>query len=160
MARTKRANRYCVDCGSRLVYYPRLSNPKAPNEYRVLVYACPDCSNDFDRPKMFSIKRNQVENPLETVEIEIKQVQNNFKIIQKNNKVYLEPERQRSNWWYLLPIFLGIIGGIIAYFALRNDDRQKAKKCLYLGLILGAIGIFFQILFAEIPIEEQFGVNI
>ena len=37
---------------------------------------------------------------------------------------------------------------------------QKAKKCLYLGLILGAIGIFFQILFAEIPIEEQFGVNI
>ena len=72
----------------------------------------------------------------------------------------MEPERQRSNWWYLLPIFLGIIGAIIAYFALRHDDRQKAKKCLYLGLILGAIGIFFQILFAEIPIEEQFGVNI
>jgi len=72
----------------------------------------------------------------------------------------LEPDRQRSNWWYLLPIFLGIIGAIIAYFAFRNDDRQKAKKCLYLGLILGAIGIFFQILFAEIPIEDQFGVNI
>ena len=72
----------------------------------------------------------------------------------------MEPERQRSNWWYLLPIFLGIIGAVIAYFALRNDDRQKAKNCLYLGLILGAIGIFFQILFAEIPIEEQFGVNI
>jgi uncharacterized membrane protein YeaQ/YmgE (transglycosylase-associated protein family) len=72
----------------------------------------------------------------------------------------MEPERQRSNWWYLLPIFLGIIGAIIAYFALRNDDQQKAKKCLYLGLILGVIGIFFQILFAEIPIEEQFDVNI
>ena len=75
----------------------------------------------------------------------------------------MEPEKQRSNWWYLLPIFLGIIGGIIAYFALTrgiNADRQKAKKCLYLSLILGAIGIFFQILFAEIPIEEQFAVNI
>ena len=72
----------------------------------------------------------------------------------------MEPERQRSNCWYLLPIFLGIIGGIIAYFALRNDDREKAKNCLYLSLILVAIGIFFQILFAEIPIEEQFGVNI
>ena len=83
MVRTKRANRYCVDCGSRLVCYPRLSNPKAPNEYRVLVYACPDCSNDFDKPKMFSIKRNQVENPLETVEIEIKQVQ---KQLQNNPK--------------------------------------------------------------------------
>ena len=71
----------------------------------------------------------------------------------------MEPERQRSNWWYLLPIFLGIIGGIIAYFALRNDDRHKAKNALGLGLLLGAIGIFFQILFVEIPIEE-FGVNI
>ena len=70
------------------------------------------------------------------------------------------PEKQRSNWWYLLPIFLGIIGGIIAYFAIRKDDRPKAKKCLYLSLILAAIGIFFQILFAEIPIEEQFNVNI
>ena len=80
---TKRANRYCVDCGSRLVYYPRLSNPKAPNEYRTLVYACPDCSNDFDKPKMFSIKRNIVENPLETVEIEIKQIQ---KQLQNNPK--------------------------------------------------------------------------
>ena len=56
----------------------------------------------------------------------------------------MEPERQRSNWWYLLPIFLGIIGGIIAYFALRKDDREKAKKCMYLGLILLAVGILLE----------------
>ena len=73
MVRTRRANRYCVDCGARLVYYPRLSNPKAPNEHRVLVYACPDCTNNFEKPKMFSIKRNVVDEPLETVEIEINQ---------------------------------------------------------------------------------------
>jgi len=74
----------------------------------------------------------------------------------------LEPERQRSNWWYLVPIFLGLIGGIIAYFALRNDDRGKAKNCLFLGIILGAIGIIFNLLFltSEIPIEKQFGVNL
>ena len=29
----------------------------------------------FEKPKMFSIKRNQVEDPLETVEIEITQLQ-------------------------------------------------------------------------------------
>jgi|TARA_B100001971_G_C17891797_1_gene383406 hypothetical protein len=81
MVRTRRANRYCVDCGSRLVYYPRLSNPKAPNEHRILVYACPDCTDDFEKPKMFSIKRNQVEEPLETVEIEITQL---HKKIMKN----------------------------------------------------------------------------
>ena len=79
MVRTKRTNRYCDDCGSRLVYYPRLSNPKAPNEFRVLVYACPDCTIDFEKPKMFSIKRSQVEEPLETVEIEITQSQKKLK---------------------------------------------------------------------------------
>lgn len=71
MARTRRANRYCIDCGGRLTYYPRLSNPKAPNEHRVLVYACPDCTVDFEKPKLLSIRRNQVEDPLETVEVEI-----------------------------------------------------------------------------------------
>jgi hypothetical protein len=50
-----------------------LSNPKAPNEHRVLVYACPDCTEDFVKPKMYSIKRNIVDEPLETVEIEINQ---------------------------------------------------------------------------------------
>jgi uncharacterized membrane protein len=70
------------------------------------------------------------------------------------------PEKPRSNWWYLLPIFLGIIGAIIAYFALRNDDRKKAKKCLYLGLILWAILIFVQLVFVEIPEFGEQTVNI
>jgi DNA-directed RNA polymerase subunit RPC12/RpoP len=71
MARTRRANRYCIDCGGRLTYYPRLSNPKAPNEHRVLVYACPDCTADFEKPKLLSIRRNQVEDPLQTIEVMI-----------------------------------------------------------------------------------------
>ena len=66
-------------------------------------------------------------------------------------------ERKRSNWWYLVPIFLGVIGGIIAYFAIRKDDREKAKKCVYLGLILGAIQIFAQLAFVEVP---EFGEQI
>ena len=72
----------------------------------------------------------------------------------------MQPEKQRSNWWYLVPIFLGIIGGVVAYFALRNDDRQKAKKCLHLGIILGSIGIFLEVLSAVIATEGQYGVNI
>ncbi len=67
----RRTNRYCIDCSSRLVYYPRLSNPKAPNEHRVLVYACPSCTKSFEKPKLFSVHRNKVDDPLETVQIEI-----------------------------------------------------------------------------------------
>ncbi len=60
-----------------------------------------------------------------------------------------------------MPIFLGIFGGVIAYFTLRNDDRQKAKKMLYLGLILGCIQIVMNlILIALVPFEEQISVKI
>ena len=73
----------------------------------------------------------------------------------------MQPEKERSNWWYLVPIFLGLIGGIVAYFALRNDDRRKAKNCLFLGIILGVLGITVNLLFLSSGItEEQFGVNI
>ena len=74
----------------------------------------------------------------------------------------MQPERPRSSWWYLVPIFLGLIGGIIAYFALRNDDREKAKKCMYLGLILLAVGIILDISLAGVaPIPDTwYDVNI
>ena len=106
MARTRRANRYCVDCGARLVYYPRLSNPKAPNEHRVLVYACPDCTDDFEKPKMFSIRRNIVDEPLETVEIEINQIR---KKIGKSKK---QKRRSLNNWNEITIRILEVDGGI------------------------------------------------
>jgi len=71
------------------------------------------------------------------------------------------PGKSRSNWWYLLPIFLGIIGGIIAYFAIRKDDLPKAKKCIYLSLIFFATGIFLDVLFNVVPDPDLwYGVNI
>ena len=55
--------------------------------------------------------------------------------------------QQRSNWWYLLPILLGIIGGLVAFFVLRRDDPDKAKNCLYIGVALMIIGIVFNLAF-------------
>ncbi len=51
----------------------------------------------------------------------------------------ISSQRVRSRWWYLLPIFLDVIGGIIAYFVLRDDDKRLAKNCLVLGIILSAV---------------------
>ena len=50
---------------------------------------------------------------------------------------------KKSNAWYLLPIFLGIIGGIIAYFVLRNSDSRKARNCLIIGIAILIVGIAF-----------------
>ncbi len=71
------------------------------------------------------------------------------------------PEKPRSNWWFLLPIFLGLIGAVIAYFVLRHDDPKKAKNCLYLGIALFAIGIMIEWIFGAqlMELENNFGVN-
>ncbi|MGQ0794724.1 MAG: hypothetical protein ACT4N5_00880 [Nitrosopumilaceae archaeon] len=52
----------------------------------------------------------------------------------------MEP-RKRSSLWFLLPIFFNIVGGVIAYFIIKDDDPHKAKSCLLLGIILTAISI-------------------
>ncbi len=49
--------------------------------------------------------------------------------------------RGRSSLWFLLPIIFNVVGGIIAFFIIKEDDPKKAKNCLYLGLILAAIPI-------------------
>lgn len=77
------------------------------------------------------------------------------------NKKFMYPEKPRSNFWFLLPIFLGLIGGIIAYFVLRQDDPKKARNCLYLGIVLAIIGIIINILvLTQIPeLEKNFNIN-
>lgn len=76
----------------------------------------------------------------------------------------MHSEKPRSNWWYLLPIFLGLIGGIIAYFVIRKDDPKKAKNCIYIGIGLAIVGIILNLMFAyELSQLEQgfdFGINV
>ena len=70
--------------------------------------------------------------------------------------------RTRSGAWFLLPIALGLIGGIIAYFVLRNDDPDKAKNCLYLGIVLMFVGIVLNgfLLYALPDISSGFDVKL
>ena len=73
----------------------------------------------------------------------------------------MSPEKIRSRAWYLVPIFFGLIGAIIAYFAIRRDDLQKAKKCLWVGIILTAINVIVNIsLFSTGTFEQDYSVNV
>ena len=54
--------------------------------------------------------------------------------------------KSRSSFWFLLPIFFNIIGGVIAFFVIREDDPKKARNCLYLGIILTVIPFLLFIL--------------
>ena len=70
------------------------------------------------------------------------------------------PEKKRSNWWYLAPLLGGIIGGVCAYFALRKDDLPKAKKCLYVGIIMVVIGVILEGFFATVIFEQGYDINV
>ena len=70
------------------------------------------------------------------------------------------PERPRSNAWYLLPIFIGMIGGIIGYLAIRKDDPTKAKNCIYIGIVMMIIGIIFNIMLLGVDVVSNPGFNV
>tara|TARA_Y100001954_G_C15777773_1_gene588030 strand:- start:658 stop:840 length:183 start_codon:yes stop_codon:yes gene_type:complete len=60
-----------------------------------------------------------------------------------------------------LPIFVGLIGGIISYFAIRRDDPQKAKRCLMVGVGLTMINIILNLaIFSTGSFEQEFNVNV
>ena len=70
--------------------------------------------------------------------------------------------KTRRKTWYLLPIFLNIVEGIIAYFVIRNDDPKKAKRCLIVGASIFAINIVFGlgVLFLDYQIQMNFSLKI
>ena len=45
----------------------------------------------------------------------------------------------KSRWWYVFPILLGVIGGVVSWLALKSFDSKLAKNCLVLGIILGTV---------------------
>ena len=57
--------------------------------------------------------------------------------------------KKRSVVWFLLPIFIGIIGGVIAYAALRNSDPKKGLYCLIIGVVITVAGFVLNLLYPE-----------
>jgi len=56
----------------------------------------------------------------------------------------------RSGAWYVAPLLLGLLGGIIAYVIIRRDDPHKAKNCLIIGV---AVTVLLWILPWALPLS-------
>jgi len=48
------------------------------------------------------------------------------------------PSSQSDMIW-ILPILLGWIGGVIMYFVLKDEDKERGLKGLYVGVIISVI---------------------
>ena len=51
----------------------------------------------------------------------------------------MEQTSKPSRAWYLLPIFLGWVGGLIMFFVIKDENRKMAKNGLILGVLLSGI---------------------
>lgn len=52
-----------------------------------------------------------------------------------------------SGWWWLLPFFLAWIGGLIAYFVLKDRNSKTAEHMLIFGVIWTFVGVFVVFIF-------------
>lgn len=50
------------------------------------------------------------------------------------------PTKRPCSVWYLLPIFFSIVGGLIMYFVLKDQNKSMAKKGLVIGITMSVIG--------------------
>ncbi|MBI3841091.1 MAG: zinc-ribbon domain-containing protein [Thaumarchaeota archaeon] len=57
------------------------------------------------------------------------------------------PAEQISAWWWLLPLFFSWIGGIIAYFVLKDRNQRTATNMLIFGIVWTIAGVIITIAF-------------
>jgi hypothetical protein len=46
------------------------------------------------------------------------------------------PQTRPTRAWYLVPFLLSIIGGIIGYFAVKDEDKRMANRLLVLSIVV------------------------
>lgn len=63
-----------------------------------------------------------------------------------------QAEEEVSGVWWLLPVFLGWIGGLIAWLINKDKDPQKSRKMLITGIIISAGGVALYLIVVLIPI--------
>jgi hypothetical protein len=61
------------------------------------------------------------------------------------------PKRQVSGAWWLLPILMGWLGGLIAWLANRDADPDKARQMLVVGIVVSVVLFVFYALAFSAP---------
>jgi hypothetical protein len=51
-----------------------------------------------------------------------------------------------TGFWYLVPIFFALIGGIVAYVGLKDEDEDMANTCLIFGFVVSALWILLGVI--------------
>jgi hypothetical protein len=50
-----------------------------------------------------------------------------------------------SGAWWLLPLFLAWVGGLVAWIVVRESDRAKARRLLVFGIVMTGVWVFLSV---------------
>ena len=60
------------------------------------------------------------------------------------------PVSKPTGLWYVIAFFLNILGGIIGYFAVKDNDQNMANRLLIVGFV--SLVLLFIFVFVGIPL--------
>jgi len=60
-------------------------------------------------------------------------------------------DRKPTNQLYLLPIFLGLFGGVLIYLIAKKDNQKMAKNGFVLGIVIELIFLIIIVFLTSPP---------
>ncbi len=57
-------------------------------------------------------------------------------LVEDGEPFWTEKRNRPSSLWYLVPILFSLLGGLIAYIALKDRDDGMADSCLIIGILI------------------------
>ncbi|MFC1946623.1 zinc ribbon domain-containing protein [Chloroflexota bacterium] len=71
--------------------------------------------------------------------------------VQQQPVVKVSSQAKTSAAWWLLPIFMAWVGGLIAFLVVRDSDRNKAVKLLWTGIAFTLFWIIVGVAVSVLP---------
>lgn len=47
--------------------------------------------------------------------------------------------KKPTAWWYLVPILLALIGGLVGYIAVKDENKEMADTLLAIGIVMTVV---------------------
>jgi len=84
---------------------------------------------------------------IKTLENKLNQLKNEPKILKAREMREEAISGKPSILWFLVPFFFGIIGGIVSYVGVKDDDENMAATLLFFGIVMFFIDLLIVWLF-------------
>ena len=117
-------SKFCGKCGAELLKQKLEPTPPVSQENPTAIF-CPQCHTANSADSIFCDKCgfriiNQVQQPA-------------------TNQANMTGKT--SGAWWLMPIFMGWLGGLIAWLVVREKDKAKARSLLITGIVISVLWI-------------------